>query len=76
MAASVRAMRRMHALRELRRAKAAARKVRWPRGFHGAVMWCPLCQAELTRIPDGESMPKEEQQRLADEHRAVCKAVS
>lgn len=67
---------RSKARRNMGQAKRAARKVRFPRGFQGAVMWCPKCYAELARLPDGEPAPsKFEQQQIVDAHRAVCKAA-
>ena len=59
-----------------RQARRAAKKVRFPQDFQGAVMWCPRCYVELRRIPDGEHVPPAEQQRIVDEHRGECKAVS
>lgn len=53
-------------------ARRAAQKIRFPKDFKGAVMWCPECYRELGRIPDGEEMPAAEQQAIADAHRAVC----
>lgn len=68
-----RSVERGRAIRLHKQAKRAARKVRFPKDFKGTVMWCPLCYSEMHRIPEGQECSPEEQQRIADAHRADCK---
>lgn len=53
-------------------AKRAARKVRFPAGFKGSVLWCPRCYQEIGRFADGAPAPQAEQQQMASDHRAKC----
>lgn len=71
-----RSLERRQRIAAMKQAKRAARKVRFPKDFDGVVMWCPRCYVELRRIPEGEDVPPAEQQRIVDEHRGSCRAVS
>lgn len=70
-----RSLHRRQAKELARQARRAARKVRWPKGFDGTIMWCPRCCRELRRIPDGEQVSPEEQTAIRDAHLKVCSKV-
>jgi len=57
-------------IKVLRRLK---KRVKWPEGFDGMVMWCPLCAGEIMRVPKGESSHIAEQRAAVAAHVATCK---
>jgi len=58
----------MHAIRGRR----AAKRVKWPTGFKGMVIWCPLCTMEIARVSRGHSLDAGMQKALVDAHAESC----
>lgn len=61
---------------EILRARIVERIIRkrykFPAGFKGTVLWCPLCTKEIVRIPEGQALSGAEQQIAVDAHNARC----
>lgn len=47
-------------------------RYKWPAGFKGMIMWCPLCTKEITRVPHGEQLDAAGQKLVVDAHNQVC----
>lgn len=54
------------------RGRRAAKRVKWPTGFKGTVMWCSACTKEIMRIPSGQTAGIAEQHQAVDAHNLVC----
>lgn len=54
------------------RARRAQRRVKWPAGFDGAILWCSKCAGEMLRVPKGSEASTAAQRAALESHELVC----